>query len=352
MLATTSMPLCNTKLFVLLLVCTISSSVHAIDCLDGSNKPVAWWTKLKLPSSLGIAKHLYYDSSDDQSASTSFRAEDLKIDDEGSALYNTLNQINSYQRADLQILAFNDQFPNGKTYSSKAHAKGVIVFEPEKNAGFYIMHSTPKFPAIDDFTVSPKLPQSGWVYGQNYLCITIDNDGLSNILSSLSVSQPNVYYDNAKLAPLTIKQDSIAHTFKIRLNGQPITHISKSPKYEEYLYPSIISPHFNVHLAVESWSHPKEPSQCSSALRSVNVDSINFNNTIKWTIGQDHSKWAVSYEGGRKVVCASDMNRAASQKKRGGGALCFDGNSHLHDALTNLIGSYDQCATPNLRRRL
>ena len=326
-----------------LIFLTLVSGIHALDCLDSSSHSIAWWAKIKLPSALHNAAHLYYDSNDDKAGSQTLKAFNKNVDDAGSALYNTLNQLNSIPRSSVKILAFNDEFPNGQTFSGKAHAKGVIAFDSKSNTGFYLMHSTPKFPAIDNNKVDTKIPSTGQTYGQNYMCITINSDSLNKILSGLAVSQPNVYYDNGGLTPQTVKQNTMANVIPIRMNGQNVVHISKSPHYEEYLYSSIISPYFNVNLAVESWSHPVEPPLCTGKYTCVNVNQVKFNDQIQWNVGQDHSKWAVSVGSSRKVACFGDINRAASQKKRGGGALCFDGNSNLYNALNKFIAQTDKC---------
>ena len=42
-----------------------------------------------------------------------------------------------------------------------------------------------------------------------------------------------------------------------------------------------------------------------------------------WDEGQDHSKWAVSTSGAKPTVCIGGVNRMLSQRKRGGGTVCF-----------------------------
>jgi len=326
-----------------LLLCVFIGAVQSLDCLDASMSPVAWWAKLKLPQAVKRSAHLYYDSASDAAGEISFRGQNINIDDEGSALFNTLDQLNHMSRSNINILAFNDEFPNGATHSNRAHAKGVIAFDTSSKTGFYLMHSTPKFPAIDDSIVNPKLPPTGLLYGQNYMCITIDTQGLSSIIASLKVSHPNIYYDNGHMQPTDSKDRTHSETIGIRLNHQKITFISKSPQHHEYFYSAVVSPFFQTGLAVESWSHPDEPSQCSDQYESVNIRHVQFDNQIHWTIFQDHSKWAISLEGNQNVACFGDINRAASQKKRGGGALCFDRSSNLHHALKALITNYDEC---------
>jgi len=322
---------------------TLIGAVQSLDCLDAEGVSVAWWVQIKTPQAVKKISHLYYDSTDDQTGQTSFRLKPHEADAVGTALYNTLDQLNHISRSSISILAFNDEFPNGKTFSNNAHAKGVIAYDLQTDTGFYIMHSTPKFPTIDDSIVSPKIPSTGKIYGQHYICTTIDHQGLHSLLNGLAVSRPNVYYDNGNLKPANSNDHTHTETIQIRMNHQKIIHLSKSPKHLDYFYSSVVSPFFNVNLSVESWNHPLEPPQCDGAHSCVNIQHVKFDPDVCWTIYQDHSKWAISDEGNRNVACFADINRAKSQNKRGGGALCFDNNSHIYFALRSLVTDYDTC---------
>lgn len=328
-----------------LLLLALIVSVQSLDCLNGAGQPVAWWAKLKLPKSLKTSAHLYYDANDDSAGKTNFNLISTDIDDASSAMSKTLDQLNHIPRSSLKVMAFNDEFPNGKTVSDRAHAKGVIAVDATTKVGFYIMHSVPKFPTIDDDTVNIKLPSTGLIYAQNFMCITIDAHGFDSLIAGLGVARPNVYYDNASLKPPNSPLNTHAEAIHVRLNGQKMMYFTKSPKLLEYFFSYVISPYYNVDLIAETWSHPVEPPQCDGRHKCLNIHSVKFNNQITWNVAQDHSKWAISYQGDRKIACFADINRAASQKKRGGGALCFDNNSNLHHALTNLVVSYDQCET-------
>jgi len=45
------------------------------------------------------------------------------------------------------VAMFNDQTPDGKSGSSYAHQKGVLAYDESSDTGFYLMHSTPLWPA-------------------------------------------------------------------------------------------------------------------------------------------------------------------------------------------------------------
>lgn len=46
----------------------------------------------------------------------------------------------------LETLAWNDEHPNGKSSSYKAHSKGVLAFNSDSQQGFFFDHSIPKYP--------------------------------------------------------------------------------------------------------------------------------------------------------------------------------------------------------------
>eukprot|EP00331_Platyophrya_macrostoma_P033508 CAMPEP_0176459726 /NCGR_PEP_ID=MMETSP0127-20121128/33479_1 /TAXON_ID=938130 /ORGANISM="Platyophrya macrostoma, Strain WH" /LENGTH=350 /DNA_ID=CAMNT_0017850779 /DNA_START=52 /DNA_END=1104 /DNA_ORIENTATION=+ len=328
-------------LFLLVLL----SNVQALDCLNPSKVPIPWWAKLKLPQALKRSAHLYYDSISDTQGSRRFELIEQKVDDTVTALYYTLNQLNNLKKSksNVQIFAFNDEFPSGKTRSDNAHAKGVIAFDTKQKKGFYIMHSVPKYPDITDDGVNITLPTSGQIYGQNFMCISIDSAAFQKLMESYEITRPSAYYDNALLKPAYSKANMSTHSFTPRMSAQTITILNKSPKFEEYFYTDVVANMYRVHLAVESWCRPSEPSQCNNDHYCVNVNTIKYDDKIKWTISQDHSKWAVSFGSDRKIACFADINRAVSQKKRGGSALCFDNNSNLYHALHDLIDDHDDC---------
>lgn len=77
----------------------------------------------------------------------------------------------------VQILMFNDEDDEDGVSNSKAHQKGVIAFDFNSGNGFYLQHSTPKFPPRP----GKPLVYDSKTYGQHFLCIDIDLKGLLNI---------------------------------------------------------------------------------------------------------------------------------------------------------------------------
>ncbi len=50
-----------------------------------------------------------------------------KIDSPGEPLYNSLQQYNELEG--MQVIAWNDEFPDGRSYSYAGHNKGVMVVD-------------------------------------------------------------------------------------------------------------------------------------------------------------------------------------------------------------------------------
>lgn len=108
------------KISLVLLLSLITLSACQ-PCLDNNGNPVNWWVKLLFPGSVP-GGYAYLDST---FAAPSFVIYQPEPDSPGSAMYNTLNQINTMG---LQTSAWNDEMPNGTTSSTKAHSKGVLAY--------------------------------------------------------------------------------------------------------------------------------------------------------------------------------------------------------------------------------
>ena len=83
-------------------------------------------------------------------------------------------------------------------------------------------------------------------------------------------------------------------------------------------------------LIVESWRHEPEarPDICRSDGCMINANGLHLN-TSSWTIGRDHAKWAICCD--QSIVCFGDLNRAETQLRRAGMALCLKDIAVSHD---------------------
>lgn len=96
--------------------------------------------------------------------------------------------------SDLLIIMYNDAPPNtADDYEydyDKGHTKGVVVGNDK--GGFWLVHSVPKYPpAVDEGSYD--YPKSGTVYGQSYLCISMDSSQLKFVGKQLIYNEPNFY---------------------------------------------------------------------------------------------------------------------------------------------------------------
>lgn len=137
----------------LLISITLLVIVNSQTCLDPNGNPVYWWVKLLYPGSVP-GGYAYIDST---FAAPSFILHQEDPDSENTPLYRTFKQINDMN---LQAVAWNDQFPNGKTSSSKAHSKGLLIYNAETMQGFFVCHSIPQYPSFNGFTINITIDSS------------------------------------------------------------------------------------------------------------------------------------------------------------------------------------------------
>ena len=74
------------------------------------------------------------------------------------------------------LLMYNDEFPNGTSSATAAHAKGVVAFDGQ--SGFWLVHSVPRFPPAPDggppgTKGNYSYPTTGLRYGQTMLCVSL-----------------------------------------------------------------------------------------------------------------------------------------------------------------------------------
>lgn len=77
--------------------------------------------------------------------------------------------------------------------------------------------------------------------------------------------------------------------------------------------------YLKVNLVAETWGRPLQPAWCTSNWQVNNVIQILIGDVV-WFEPDDHSKWVLA---GETYACFGDMNRMASQWKRGGSFFCL-----------------------------
>ena len=130
--------------------------------------------------------------------------------------------------------------------------------------------------------------------------------------------------------------------------GVTFTSFAKYTSWGKDLYADLVAPSLQVPLAVETWPNGpgKMPSRCSTPFIVENVDEMDFSelDDDDFTTKHDHAKWAISLDSKKPFVCVGDINRMETQKKRGGGTVCF-----LHPTVwktfKNSIKVIEECPT-------
>ena len=89
-------------------------------------------------------------------------------------------------------LLYNDEHPDGNTSFTAGHTKGVVVLGERK--GFWLVHSVPKFPPAAG---GYGYPRTGHMYGQTFLCITIETASNADSLGvQAGVPIPSIFLVN------------------------------------------------------------------------------------------------------------------------------------------------------------
>ena len=185
----------------------VNAKDQVISCLDNNNEPVDWYVLLpnffrktllkirffnhrfftyKMPGGYQFA---YIDSNDGASRSNKLQVFNRTLDDNDVALINTLRSLlpsvySKQTSKDRSYVMYNDQ-PDGATPSaSYGHAKGVLGIEEDGENSFWLLHSTPHFPAPSG---SSKFyfPDGEIKFGQTFLCMTLGSQQLDKIAQQL-----------------------------------------------------------------------------------------------------------------------------------------------------------------------
>ncbi len=370
----------NMAVAVIILLLHLSLVVESADhltCKDEDGHPVQWYAGYKLPRDSAV-----YPTKDsprsplvDQGLSFAYitsnskggwKLSGLSVADPFSAPGRTLAPLydkETRESSNCGYIVYNDEHPDGNTSFTAGHTKGVVVFG--KKQGFWLIHSVPKYPSSVE-TGEYGYPHTGQMYGQSFLCITLDTKQgiVDSIGEQLLVDRPYVFEQKitpslAKMSPSLAlaaqgKHQDVPPYYNVRMlrlsgDGHKLLNFAKSTKFGKDLYADLVAPFFKQGFAVETWPNGpgKMNSSCSHPPAIVeNVDSIKFKGffypPVAFTTRHDHSKWAVSLKKNAPWVCIGDINRMNTQKKRAGGTNCFI-NEGLWKAFNTIIQTVEPC---------
>uniref|UniRef100_A0A3Q1HSP3 deoxyribonuclease II n=1 Tax=Anabas testudineus TaxID=64144 RepID=A0A3Q1HSP3_ANATE len=241
------------------------------------------------------------------------------------------------------FIAYNDQPPPGHP-SAKAgcgHSKGLVMVD--EDTVVWVLHSTPKFPKTRES--NSFFPSSGVKNAQTFICVTFHKSELETIgnvpgdMLTCTVNQFILVELNVKYVSCMFSETHLrnirAHIFDFKTLEKP-----------EDLYVTIANTlKTNLYAQTCGGQDGRSGPYCPDGGQNVyNVESIKFSTVpdVQWNRGSDHSKWCVSEDN--DWTCIADSNRAVSQFRRPGGALCIK-NKGVNNAFTMLKGEYEDCHT-------
>ncbi|XP_048777858.2 plancitoxin-1-like [Ostrea edulis] len=272
----------------------------------------------------------------------------------GNPLFKTLQQI--YGGKSREYSMYNDHPPTLETLPSRdrkilrlenhtmssqltnyAHMKGAYAFDDD--TGFWLISSVPEFPAPRKQGYRYELKQI--VKGQSILCVTVPRKNLPEMERVFNLTKPKFYDGNGP----TMKTSDQHNTTSpidipfISKGGQKFRLFAKSASFGKDLYDSLVAVNLRDDLFVETW-YPNLPSNCSTTYKVQNVKTVGFDNGYSFPATIDHAKWAVTERS--PWICIGDINRAVSQFKKGGGAMCLFSGS-VSNQFRKLVKDYHKC---------
>lgn len=330
-------------------------------CLDQNGDPVDWFVIYKLPriensTDAKIAAGVGYSFITSETVNASWQFADHNITDSKSLPGRTLSpaylEKNNNNVKDIFWLLYNDQPPSESFDAIHAHAKGIIL--GDEVGGIWIIHSVPHFPSIDD--LGYRYPQTGQMYGQTFLCVSLNKENLNEVGNQLMVNWVYVYdhklngnfstiYPNLSIvAQMKQIQTVQRKTVLTSVENVQFTSFAKSSKFKKDLYSKWVAQVLRAELFVETWLHEfRLPSDCSGHFEVHNIKEISITGShCQFHNGKDHSKFAVSGDINNPWFCIGDINRSRDQFKRGGGAVCLR-NTNLWLSYHQIVADFEPC---------
>ncbi|XP_045209857.2 plancitoxin-1-like [Mercenaria mercenaria] len=371
-MAGTRKELKTAEILFFLVLFVIRFRVNCLNCLSQDNEPIDWFIAYKLPGSeKDVPKNSFFYM---DAKSPAWTLSPKTLEEKDQAIYNTLNQIYRKQShvkpknvsshtGELLYLMYNDEGPEHKS-EGHGHTKGVIAFD-SKN-GFWLVHSTPKFPPSGSEGYS--WPSSADIYGQSFLCISMETEGnVNEIGHQLLFNYPYIYDKNipsfaSRYPNMTdalkgkhVTEEPWYRETKLTSTSGVVFHsFAKYSKFNADLYSDMLAPRFESTLLVETWQNGrgKMCSNCTGKYKVFNIATLDFKQRgMMFKETQDHSKWVVTNSTTNVWTCIGDINRQMSQMERPGGTVCFQ-NKSVWQNFHNLIilchncGPYKKCISP------
>jgi deoxyribonuclease II len=236
---------------------------------------------------------------------------------------------------------------------------GVVGVEGGSElTGFWLVHSTPRFPELpSEYSEYPGMPWNEHIYGQSFLCVSFQGAAsLNTVAAALLLNYPDVY-DYVLSSSVRSASPGLVQVVQGESNTSPVCDVSvltstagkkftvfaKSKPWDQDLYADCVAPKLGVkELLVETWIRGYAIGPvCTPSYQVLDVEHVQFDG-YSWKETQDHSKWAV--DGAGSVTCIGDINRMTSQYRRGGGTVCVE-YAPLNQQFLSAVTASNSCAT-------
>lgn len=316
----------------------------SLSALNENGTPVDWWFAYKAPkltkdsdnlTTTGY-EYLYFDAT----MTKPIQSANLLTDGKG-AIDLTLSNLFDNPADTTGWILYNDETPSDSNEVDKnsfGHTKGVLAFDTASQTAFWLLHSWPQY--ADPKAVKMPTP----IYGQTFLCISLDMATVSQIAAQMANHQePQVYLPRipdslSKTDPLylltqtlnpNVAGDSDVASYKSR-GGMDFKVIAKNRKWNKDFWNDLVGPTLQSDMDVETWIRGAIPPTLDSdgIHKTFDVKYIDMSPLgIPWTWPEthDHSKWGLTVDS--DWICVGDINRMISQEKRGGGTIAFQNNA-------------------------
>ncbi len=305
---------------------------------DITNNVTLFWAAIKYPRGF---KYSYYEPGSQMQPSNY----DLQDTDRGAITW-TLQQLWNPAKQVSYIIYNDESAADNSTYDfSKGHTKGIIASDGDQ--GFWLQHSTPKFPVGPHEAPSYEgITSNAFDYGQHFFCLTLKASELDRLAGHMMLNRPNIqdYYvttdagaNFTALATGEYSTAAICDTIILNTAEHEWKVFAKSTQWNNELYDACIAPQLQEPLKVESWIRGSECGAYCGSPQVLDIDKVNINDNI-WSEYDDHSKWAVS----DNHICFSDINRMTTQASRGGGAICVE-DPILVKTFNDAVQGSDEC---------
>ncbi len=135
----------------------------------------------------------------------------------------------------------------------------------------------------------------------------------------------------------------------ITLDKNSFSSFYKHAKFASDLYSDFVATELKSPLYSETWSNGVGgilTTECKKSYPVYNIKQLAFKAfNVLFSVNKDHSKWALSDPSNpsERAVCIGDVNRMASQFKRGGGTVCLRNEPVAWSSFKAIIDTTEPC---------